>query len=228
MPASTRGNDLAAGAAQRLGASCILNCSEIELAGEAVVGRRLEYEGNAAACYSASGPLTVVTARDGIADATTADGATAPTVEALPVLLDASHLSTEIVGQDLAARTVNLKEASIIVAAGAGVGPKENFALVEELAAAVGGEVGATRAAVDAGWTTLDRQIGQTGETVKPDLYFACGISGAVQHRVGMQDSKCIVALNTDPGAPIFRYSHYCLVGDLVEVIPQLVKLWQG
>ena len=102
---------------------------------------------------------------------------------------------------------------------------EENFSMVEELAAALGGEVGATRAAIDAGWASPDRQIGQTGTTVKPELYVACGISGAIQHLVGMTESGKILSINIDPNAPIFRVSHYGIVGDVAEVLPRLIQL---
>jgi hypothetical protein len=111
------------------------------------------------------------------------------------------------------------------VAAGAGVGSPDGLSLVRELAQTLGAEMGATRAVVDAGWLAADHQIGQTGATVRPDLYIACGISGAVQHRVGMMDARTIVAINTDAGAPIFRIAHYKIVGDLKTVVPKLVKL---
>jgi len=123
-----------------------------------------------------------------------------------------------------AERTVNLKKANVIVAGGAGVGSSENFALIRRLADALGGEVGASRAAVDAGYIEKAHQVGQTGTTVRPKLYVACGISGAVQHRAGMQESSKILAINVDPGAPIFEFAHYGIVGDLNQVIPTLIE----
>jgi len=120
----------------------------------------------------------------------------------------------------------DLKGADIIVAGGAGVGSKENFALIHELARVLGGEVAASRAAVDAGYAGPERQVGQTGVTVRPRLYIACGISGAVQHRAGMDQSGTIVAINTDPNAPIFGIAHYKIVGDLKEVIPRLIHAY--
>ncbi len=119
---------------------------------------------------------------------------------------------------------VNLKGARIIVAGGAGVGSKENFRLLHDLAAVLGGAVGGSRAAVDLGYCEHERQIGQTGVTVRPALMVSCGISGAVQHLAGMQDAAKIIAINTDRDAPIFKVAHYGIVGDLNVVIPKLIK----
>jgi electron transfer flavoprotein alpha subunit len=121
----------------------------------------------------------------------------------------------------------SIEDADVIVAGGRGLGGPENFTLVEELAKALGGAVGATRAVVDAGWYPYATQVGQTGKTVAPKLYIACGISGAIQHKVGMQSSGVIVAINKDPNAPIFEFSDLGVVGDVHQIVPKLTELVQ-
>lgn len=133
----------------------------------------------------------------------------------------------EVIKREIEERKLNLKGARVIVAGGAGVGSKENFDLIYELAGAFGGAVGASRAAVDSGFIGHEHQIGQTGTTVRPALYIACGISGAIQHRAGMDDSAKIIAINTDKNAPIFSVAHYGIVGDLRQVIPLMLKAFK-
>jgi electron transfer flavoprotein alpha subunit len=133
----------------------------------------------------------------------------------------------KIIDQHRQESKVNLKAAPIIVSGGYGLGSKENFELVKELAHTIGGEVAGTRAAVDAGFIPPDRQVGQTGVTVRPKLYIACGISGAIQHRAGMQESNKIIAINTDPDAPIFGVAHYGIVGDATQIIPMFINVFK-
>jgi electron transfer flavoprotein alpha subunit len=140
------------------------------------------------------------------------------------VALAADDLPIEILQEHMRARKVDLKAARIIVAGGAGVGSKENFKLVWDLANCLGAAPGATRAAVDLGFIDHDHQIGQTGTTVRPSLYVAVGISGAIQHQAGMTGSQKIVAINNDPEAPIFNVAHYKILGDLNEVVPRMIR----
>ena len=133
----------------------------------------------------------------------------------------------KIIEQHRKENKVNLKAAPIIVSGGYGLGSKENFELVKEFAHIIGGEVAGTRAAVDAGFISPDRQVGQTGVTVRPKLYIACGISGAIQHRAGMQESNKIIAINTDPDAPIFGVAHYGIVGDAIQIIPMFINVFK-
>lgn len=151
------------------------------------------------------------------------------TGEVIPfqVTLDGEEQVIEVVEHAREERTVNLKGANIIVAGGGGVGSKENFALIHQLAEVLGAEVGASRVAVGEGYIGREHQVGQTGTTVRPNVYIACGISGAVQHRAGMQESGKIIAINIDPHAPIFEIAHYGIVGDLNDVIPKLIKVYK-
>lgn len=145
-------------------------------------------------------------------------------VEAVEVAFEPGDLALEVLSRQVRQSTVNLKDAPVIVAGGGGVKSQEEFNMIEDLAHLLGGEVGASRAAVDAGFVSREHQVGQTGVTVHPRLYIAAGISGAIQHRAGMDQSNKIIAINTDPNAPIFQVAHYKIVGDLDEVLPLLIQ----
>lgn len=145
----------------------------------------------------------------------------------IPYIQDKFDDIVKIIEQHRKENKVNLKAAPIIVSGGYGLGSKENFELVKELAHTIGGEVAGTRAAVDAGFISPDRQVGQTGVTVRPKLYIACGISGAIQHRAGMQESSKIIAINNDVDAPIFGVAHYGILGDAVQIIPMFIHVFK-
>ena len=166
----------------------------------------------------------MATVREGVMKLGEPDSTRQGTVVSIEPQFRESDFALEVLGQKMRLPTCDLKNAPIIVSGGMGVGSEENFQLIYELAEALGGEVGASRAAVDAGFISHDHQVGQTGVTVRPRLYIACGISGAVQHRAGMDQSSKIIAINTDPNAPIFQVAHYRIVGDLNEVIPRMIR----
>ena len=141
--------------------------------------------------------------------------------------LKKTDLAVKLIERHIEENKLNIKGSSIIVAGGYGVGSRENFKMLFELANVLGGEVGGSRAAVDAGFIERERQIGQTGVTVRPKLYIACGISGQIQHRAGMDKSAMIIAINNDPEAPINNIADYVIIGDLAKVIPQMIKSYQ-
>lgn len=141
--------------------------------------------------------------------------------------VNSTDFAVEIIERHMEQRKVNIKASPIIVAGGYGVGSKENFDLLFELADLLGGEVGASRAAVDAGFVDHERQVGQTGITVRPKLYIACGISGQIQHRAGMEESAMIISINNDPQAPIHSIADYAIVGEVSEVIPKMIRYYK-
>jgi electron transfer flavoprotein alpha subunit len=172
-------------------------------------------------------PTQMATVREGVMELSPLEKPKAGKITKLEYKPEPVDDLVQIIKQHREENKVNLKAAPIIVAGGYGLGTKDNFRLIEELARTIGGEVAGSRAAVDAGFVTPDRQVGQTGVTVRPKLYIAIGISGAIQHRAGMKDSNKIIAINTDPDAPIFDVAHYGIVGDAMQVIPQFIEVYK-
>jgi len=166
----------------------------------------------------------MATVREGVMKRSEPDPSRKGRVERVEVTFKPGDFALRVLSHETREPTVRLKDSPVIVAAGAGVDSPQEFELVRELANVLGGEIGASRAAVDAGYISREHQIGQTGTTVRPRLYIAAGISGAVQHRAGMDQSSKIIAINTDPNAPIFQIAHYKIVGDVAEVLPLLIK----
>ena len=170
----------------------------------------------------------MATVREGVMRLGEPDGARQGEIERIEPRFNEDDLVVRVLDRAILPPSCDLKGASVIVAGGMGVGSEEDFQLIHELARVLGGEVGASRAAVDAGFISQDHQVGQTGVTVRPRLYVACGISGSVQHRAGMDQSSKIIAINTDPDAPIFQVAHYKIVGDLKKVIPWMIRTYRG
>jgi electron transfer flavoprotein alpha subunit len=169
----------------------------------------------------------MATVREGVMSLGKPDESRRGSVERIEPSFNGNHSALQVLKREIRLPSVDLKSASVIVAGGMGVGSQENFELIFELARVLGGEVGASRAAVDAGLISAEHQVGQTGVTVRPRLYIACGISGAVQHRAGMDQSSKIIAINSDPNAPIFEIAHYKIVGDLRTVIPKMIEAYR-
>jgi len=216
--------DVAAGLAARLDAG--LNWDLVDLTQEdgRLVGKRPALQDSVYADVGWTSEPRLALFRSGSFDPIETGGS--PEVEDLEVALEDFSTNARMVDQaHEESEGPSIEDAPVIVAGGRGLGGPENFKLVEDLAKALGGAVGATRAVVDAGWYPYAAQVGQTGKTVSPKLYIACGISGAIQHKVGMQGSGVIVAINKDANAPIFEFADLGVVGDVHEVVPKLTEL---
>ncbi|MBK6324642.1 MAG: electron transfer flavoprotein subunit alpha/FixB family protein [Chloroflexi bacterium] len=219
--ASTRGRDLAAWVAADLDAGLVADGTDLVVDGGTVKVTRPVYASKLLATVFVTGGMQIITLRNRAfpqAESTGGSGS----AEWVDTAVAESDIPTKVTGFAGKEGTISLTDANIIVSGGRGVGGPEGFAPVQELANVLGAALGASRAAVDAGWIPYEHQVGQTGKTVSPDLYIANGISGAIQHQAGMRTSKVIVAINKDPEAPIFKLAQYGIVGDLFEVLPAL------
>ena len=222
--ASVLAADVAAGLAARLDAGLNWDLVDLSLEDGELVGKRPALQDSVVVDVGWTSTPRLALVRSGTFDPERS-GATAET-RSFSIQFEDFSLAAEMLGRAHEESSgPSIEDADVIVAGGRGLGAPEGFALVEELAKALGGAVAATRAVVDAGWYPYSAQVGQTGKTVAPKLYVACGISGAIQHKVGMQGSGTIVAINKDPNAPIFEFADLGVVGDLQQVVPKLTEL---
>jgi electron transfer flavoprotein alpha subunit len=222
--ASVLASDVAAGLAARLGAGLNWDLIDVTRRDGELVGVRPALGDSVYVDVGWTGTPRLALFRPGAFDPQATGGEAE--VEDVSVDFEDFSFAATMVEQAHEERSgPSIEDADVVVAGGRGVGGPENFRLVEELADALGGAVAATRAVVDAGWYPYSTQVGQTGRTVSPKLYVACGVSGAIQHKVGMQSSQVIVAINKDANAPIFEYSDLGVVGDLHEIVPKLTQL---
>jgi electron transfer flavoprotein alpha subunit len=239
--ATSIGRDLAPRVASALRCGLTADCTSLEIGDhtEAKAGKtyknllyqiRPAFGGNIiATIINPDTRPQMATVREGVMKKELWPAASNPVVNKIDVAnyVSDEHFVVKIIERHIEAQKINIKNAQVIVAGGYGVGSKENFNLLYDLADVLGAQVGASRAAVDAGYVEHERQIGQTGITVRPKLYIACGISGAVQHRAGMDQASMIISINTDPQAPINQIADYTIIGQVHEVIPRMIKYYR-
>lgn len=220
------GRDLGPRIAARLNTGLTADCTSIDVEVETggLLATRPAFGGNLMATIACPDHRPqMATVRPGVFGKVDSDGANCK-IEKVNVNLAASDVRTKVIETIKTAKDIiDISEAKVIVSGGRGVGSKENFAMLEELAGILGGAVAGSRAAVEKGWIDNAYQVGQTGKTVKPSIYIACGISGAIQHVAGMQDSDMIIAINKDETAPIMKVADFAIVGDLKKVLPELI-----
>ncbi len=226
LAASAMGRDLGARLSGRLQAPLASDCTALRIEGQRLMLDRPVYSGKALATveFEGEGPW-LLTLRPNLFSAPGAGAPDPKRIERLEAGVgDAALLCRTVRVSAAAGAKLDVSEAEIVVSGGRAMKGPENFAMLQELADALGGALGASRAAVDAGWIDHQHQVGQTGKTISPNLYIACGISGAIQHLAGMSSSKVIVAINKDAEAPIFKLADYAVVGDLFQIVPALVR----
>ncbi len=235
--ATVIGRDLAPRVASHTKSGLTADCTNLEISNvtylkkeypELLLQIRPAFGGNIiATIITPDTEVQMATVREGVMGMEMLEKSTKGKITEIPYIKNDFDEIIKIIEQHRQENKVNLKAAPIIVSGGYGMGSVDNFQLIHELAAAIGGEVAGSRAAVDAGFVPPERQVGQTGVTVRPKLYIACGISGAIQHRAGMQESNKIIAINTDPEAPIFGVAHYGIVGDAAQIIPMFINVFK-
>lgn len=225
---TTRGREIMGGAAADLNAGLLTDVTDVALEGGKVKATRPAYAGKVIshAAIVADG-AQFVTLRGRAFKANEPNTDATGDVKTVEAVLSEGDIAVKVESFEVGSKGVSLTDAAIIVSGGRGVGGPEGFAPVKDLADTLGGALGASRAAVDAGWISYEHQVGQTGRVVSPDLYIAAGISGAIQHQAGMRTAKTIVAINKDAEAPIFELAEYGIVGDLFEILPALTQAFK-
>lgn len=236
--ASTIGRDVAPRVASEMKCGLTADCTELQIGDYKTKNNeyknilhqiRPAFGGNIiATIVSPEGDVSMATVREGVMKMSAPDLSKAAAVIEEACDLTNDDFMTEVIDVIRKEKKVNLKSAQIIVSAGMGASSSEALKLVKELARVLGGEVGSSRPVVDSGAFSKEHQVGQTGTTVRPNLYVACGISGQIQHRAGMAEAKRIIAINTDENAPIFDIAHYGIVGDVCDVIPKMIKAYKA
>ncbi|MDI6767675.1 MAG: electron transfer flavoprotein subunit alpha/FixB family protein [Bacteroidota bacterium] len=221
LPASQMGKDLAPRAAVKLSAGIAADCIALSVESGEIIATRPVYAGKILIKEKINTPVKMFTLRPNIFTAVMKNSMQTK-IEKISVNLTDADFSTKVTGVKIVEGRPDVTEADIIVSGGRGMKGPEHFHLIEKLADTLGAAVGVSRAVVDAGWRLHDEQVGQTGKTVSPTLYIACGISGAIQHVAGMSSSKCIVAINKDKDAPVFQIADYGIAGDVFEILPVL------
>jgi electron transfer flavoprotein alpha subunit len=223
LPASQMGKDLAPRVAAKLEAGIAADCIALTVSDGEIIATRPVYAGKAMIKMKVISPIKMFTLRPNVFTASPTNGVQ-PAVEKVSLEFSDADFATKVTEEKVSTGRPDLTEAAVIVSGGRGLKGPEHWHLVEKLADVLGGAVGASRAVVDAGWRPHDEQVGQTGKTVSPTLYIACGISGAVQHLAGMSSSKYIIAINKDKDAPIFQLADYGIAGDVFEILPALTE----